>query len=153
MGTKFATTIAKRKILLLCPLPRKLLWIFSLSLRGDFALKNGGDFWWIFSGLRFPRNEARKLLKKFRGEFGAKFGAKFGTKIRRIRGTFVLRLFWCKILRHSTFSTEGFFGFGRAAITVSTKKKPGALNIFRGKGLSPRAHWSKFHLEENPGTN
>ena len=24
-----------------------------------------GDFWWIFSGLRFPQNEARKLLKNF----------------------------------------------------------------------------------------
>ena len=49
----------------LCPLPRKTLWIFFPYLPGNFALKNGGDFWWIFSGLRFPRNEARELLEKF----------------------------------------------------------------------------------------
>ena len=41
-----------------------------------------GEF---FSGLRLPRNEARKLLTKF----GAELGAKFGTKIRK---TFVLQL-------------------------------------------------------------
>ena len=29
-----------------------------------------------FSGLRFPRNEARKTLKNFRESFGAKFGAR-----------------------------------------------------------------------------
>ena len=50
---------------LLCVLSRKILWIFFSDLPGNFALKNGGDFWWIFSGLRFPRNEARKLLEKF----------------------------------------------------------------------------------------
>ena len=27
-------------------------------------MKNGGDFWLIFSGLRFQRKEAQKLLKK-----------------------------------------------------------------------------------------
>ena len=55
--------------LLFTLLSRDLLWIFSSNLPGNFALKNGGEFWWIFSGLRFPpppRNEARKLLKKFR---------------------------------------------------------------------------------------
>ena len=35
------------------------------SLPGNFALKNCGDFGWIFSGLRLPRNEARKVLEKF----------------------------------------------------------------------------------------
>ena len=50
---------------LLCPLPRKILWIFFACLAGNFALKNGRDFWWIFSGLRLPRNEARKLLENF----------------------------------------------------------------------------------------
>ena len=64
-------------------------YFFSCS-PGNFALKNGGDFWWIFSGLRLSRNEARKVLEKF----GAKFGAKFGTKIRKIRETVVLQLFW-----------------------------------------------------------
>ena len=45
--------------------PKTLLWNFSLNLPGNFALKDGGDFWWTVSGLRFPRNEARKLLKNF----------------------------------------------------------------------------------------
>ena len=45
--------------------PEKCLWIFFSYLPGNLALNNGGDFWWIFSGLRFPPNEARKLLKKF----------------------------------------------------------------------------------------
>ena len=61
---------------------------FSL-LPGNFAFKNGGIFLVNFSGLRLPRNEARKVLEKF----GAKFGAKFGTKIRKIREAFVLQLF------------------------------------------------------------
>ena len=42
---------------------------FSSDLPGDSALKNGGDFWWIFSGLRFPGNTVRytdrKVLKNF----------------------------------------------------------------------------------------
>ena len=50
---------------LLCLLPRRILWIFFSCLPGNFALKNGGDFWWIFSGLRLPRNEAREILEKF----------------------------------------------------------------------------------------
>ena len=28
-----------------CPLSRKRLWIFSSNLHGNFALKNGGNFW------------------------------------------------------------------------------------------------------------
>ena len=54
--------------LLLCLLSRNILWIFFSYLPGNFALKKGRDFWWIFSGLRFLGNEARKFLKKF-GEF------------------------------------------------------------------------------------
>ena len=72
-------------------LPRKLLWIFSLNLPGNFALKNGGDFGEFFP-VSVPR-EARKLLKKFGEIRRAKFGAKFGMKIRKIRENFVLQLF------------------------------------------------------------
>ena len=75
----------ERKNVLLCLLSRRILWIFFSCLPGNFALKNGGDFWWIFSGLRLPRNEARKSPREIRGKFGANFGAKFGTKIRKIR--------------------------------------------------------------------
>ena len=82
--------------MLLCLLSRNILWIRFLCLPGNFALKKGGDFWWIFSGLRFPRNEARKLLEKFGENSEQNSGAKFGTKIRKIRGAFVLQLFWPK---------------------------------------------------------
>ena len=41
---------------------RDFFFCFS-NLPGNFALKNGGDFWGIFSGLRFPRNKARKILE------------------------------------------------------------------------------------------
>ena len=68
---------------------------FSLrSCLGILQVKNGGDFWWIFSGLRFPRNEARKVLKKFGENSEQNSGQKFGTRIRKIRGVFVLQLFW-----------------------------------------------------------
>ena len=88
-------SIWETQIFLLC-LQKNFVNIFS-CLPGNFALKDGGDFWWIFSGLRLPRNEARKVLEKFRGKFGAKFGEKFGTKYRKIRETFVLQLSWPKI--------------------------------------------------------
>ena len=62
---------------LLCLLSRKPLWIFSSTLPGNFALKNGGIFWWIFPGLRFPQNEARKLLKNFGENSEQNSGRKF----------------------------------------------------------------------------
>ena len=41
-----------------CPLSRKLLWIFSSNLPGNFAVKMAGSFSHTFSGSRrFPRNE------------------------------------------------------------------------------------------------
>ena len=43
-----AQRILRRHFLLLCLLSRRILWIFFPCLTGNFALKNGGDFWWIF---------------------------------------------------------------------------------------------------------
>ena len=62
---------------------RNILWIFSSCLPGNFALKNGGDFWWIFSGLRFPRNEARNIPEKFGENSEQKFGANPGRKFEK----------------------------------------------------------------------
>ena len=62
----------------------------------EFCIEKWRGFWWIFSGLHLPR--CTKTHQKIRGKLGAKFGAKFGTKIQKIRGTFVLQLFWPKIL-------------------------------------------------------
>ena len=56
--------------LLRCLLSRKLLWFFSSTLPGDLALKNGGAFEWIFRGLRFSGNRARKVLEEI-GKLGA----------------------------------------------------------------------------------
>ena len=79
--------------------PENFWWIFSSNSPGNFALKNGGDFWYFFAGLRLPRDKARKLLKNL-GKFGAKFGVKFGEKFWKVRETFVLQLFWPKKLSH-----------------------------------------------------
>ena len=49
-----------------------------------------GIFGEFLASLRFSRNKARKLFKKFGAKLGAKLGAKFGANIRRIRGTFDL---------------------------------------------------------------
>ena len=68
---------------LLCLLSRRILWIFFSCLSGNFSLKNGGDFWWIFSGLRFPRNEARKILEKFGKNSEQNSGQNSGRKFEK----------------------------------------------------------------------
>ena len=50
---------------------------FFFKFTWEFALKNGGDFWWIFSGLRFPLSKAQKLLKDFRENSEQNSGGKF----------------------------------------------------------------------------
>ena len=70
-------------ILLLWPLSRNILWIFSSRLPGNFALKNGGDFSWFFSGLRLPQSEARKLLKTFGENSEQNSGQNSGRKIEK----------------------------------------------------------------------
>ena len=68
---------------LLCLLSRRILWIFFSCLPGNVALKNGGDFWWIFSGLRLPRNEARKVLEKFGKNSEQNSGQNSGRKFEK----------------------------------------------------------------------
>ena len=67
-------------ILLLRPLSRKLLWTFLRICPGILHLKNGRFFWWIFFWSLFPTKRSTKTR----------------TKIRKIRGTVVLQLFWPK---------------------------------------------------------
>ena len=92
-------------IFLLRLLPRRILWIFSSCLPGNFALKNGGDFWWIFSGLRLPRNEARKVLEKFRENSEQNSGQNSGRKFEKFG-----KLSFCN------FSGLTFFGSTLGAI-------------------------------------
>ena len=68
---------------LLCLLSRRILCIFFPWLPGNFALKNGGDFWWISSGLRLPRNEARKILEKFGENLEQNSGQNSGRKFEK----------------------------------------------------------------------
>ena len=71
------------KYLLLCLLSRNILWIFFPCLPGNFALKKGRDFGGFFSGLRFPRNEARKLLERFGENSGQNSGQNSGRKFEK----------------------------------------------------------------------
>ena len=58
----------------LCLLSRNILWIFFLRIcLGILHWK----IRWIFSGLRFPRNEAQKLLEKFGENSERNSGQKF----------------------------------------------------------------------------
>ena len=49
-----------------------------------------GEF---FSGLRLPRNEARKVLEKFGENSEQNSGQNWGRKFEKNRETFVLQLF------------------------------------------------------------
>ena len=68
---------------LLCLLSRNFLRIFFPRLPGNFALKNGGNFWWIFSGLRFPGNEARRILEIFGESSEQNSGQNSGQKFEK----------------------------------------------------------------------
>ena len=63
--------------------PEEFCEYFFACLPGNFALKNGGDFWWIFSGLRLPRNEARKILEKFGKNSEQNSGQNSGRKFEK----------------------------------------------------------------------
>ena len=65
----------------------------------EFCIEKWRGFLVNFSGL-FPKKRSTKTPQKIRG----KFGAKFGTKIRKIRGIFVLRLFWPNNIQKKTSS-------------------------------------------------
>ena len=69
---------------LLPALQKHFVNIFSSYLPGNFALKNGGDFWQIFPGLRFPRNEAQKILEKFGENSEQNSGQNPGQKLKSL---------------------------------------------------------------------
>ena len=68
-------------------------WEFCIEKWRGFLV----NFFWSPS----PTKRSTKSPRKIRGKFGAKFGAKFGTKIRKIRETFVLQLFWPNFFQSS----------------------------------------------------
>ena len=70
-----STPCAYNQAVTLPALQNFFLWFVFSYLPGNFELENGGDFRWVFSGLRFLRNEARKLVKnsgKIRGKIRGK---------------------------------------------------------------------------------
>ena len=90
--------IQPRLKLSLCLLSRRILWIFFLVFAWEFCIEKWRGFLLNCFWSPSPTKRNTKNPRKIREKFGAKFGAKFGTKIRKIRGTFVLQLFWPKKL-------------------------------------------------------
>ena len=77
-------------------------WEFCIEKWRGFLV----NFFWSPS----PTKRSTKNPRKIRGKFGAKFGAKFGTKIRKIRETFVLQLFYPAVRGSLSFRRRVGFG-------------------------------------------
>ena len=95
-------------------------WGFCIEKWRGFLV----NFFWSPS----PTKRSTKTPGKLRG----KFGAKFGTKIRKIRGTFVLQLFWPKAIpptkktrrRRSGLSSFAIANRKHLSLDVNTLKAP-----------------------------
>ena len=74
--------------------PEKFCEYFFFVFPWEFCVEKWRGFLVDFFWSPFPTKRSTKTPQKIRGKFGKEFGAKSGTKIRKIRGTFVLRLFW-----------------------------------------------------------
>ena len=85
----------KFKIVTLPTLQKHFVNIFFV-FAWEFCIEKWRGFLVNFFWSPFPTKRSTKNPRKIRGKFGAKFGAKSGTKIWKIRGTFVLQLFWPK---------------------------------------------------------
>ena len=125
--TNIGTILKKIGNVLLCLLSWKLLWIFSSNLPEDFALKNGGVFWWIFSGLRFPRSDARKLHKKFRENSEQNSGQNPGRKSEKFR-----ELSFCNF-SDLKCPTKGQIGTDDSPFQTPPVHRP--LIFFRGRSV------------------
>ena len=92
----------------------------------------------------FPRKEARKLLKHFRGEFGAKFGEKIGTNFEKFGELSFCNFFKRRLLQKS----EGNF----------SEQSPGEFSggflvfFFWGGGRFPWKKDERIH-PKNPRQN
>ena len=83
----------KRPIIDLPALQKNFMNIFFV-FAWEFCIEKWQGFLVNFFWSPSPTKRSTKSPRKIRGKFGAKSGAKFGTKIRKIRETFVLQLFW-----------------------------------------------------------
>ena len=66
--------------------PERFCEYFSSYLPGDLALKSGGDFRWIFCGLRFLGNITLKILEKFGGKSEENSAGNPGRKLKEFGG-------------------------------------------------------------------
>ena len=66
-----------------CLFSGKLLWIFSSNLPGNLALKNGGDFWWVFVWSPFPTKRSAKTPQKFGEDSEQNSGQNRGRKFEK----------------------------------------------------------------------
>ena len=83
-----------RRHVVALPALQKTFVDFFFEFAWEFCVeKMPGIFGAFLSGLLFPRNEARKLLKEFGENSEQNSGQDSGTKIRKIQGTFILQLF------------------------------------------------------------
>ena len=80
------------------PAPQKDFVNIFLVFAWEFCIEKWRGFLVNFFWSQFPTKRSTKTPRKIRGKFGAKSEIKFGTKIWKIRGTFVLQLFWPNIL-------------------------------------------------------
>ena len=77
---------------LLGPLSRKLLWLFSSNLPGNFALKNAGQVLVNFFWSPFPTKRSTTTPQKLRGNSEQNSGQTPEGEFEKIRGTFVVQL-------------------------------------------------------------
>ena len=107
-------------ILTLPPPPRKLLWIFFFGFAWGFCIQKCRGFLvsFFFSGLRFPRNEARKLLERF------------GKNRSKLRG---------KIRDENSKNSENF----RSATFSDVTYIPQNIKVGIGNGIGNRIHCGK----------
>ena len=98
------------------PALQKNFVIFFSCLPGKFALKNGGDCWWNFSGLhlprRAPRNKARKVLEKFGENSEQNSGHNSGRNIEKFG-----KLSFCNFLDPKNRSLSMLFSSKIAALS------------------------------------
>ena len=109
-------------------------WEFCIEKWRGFLV----NFFWSLS----PAKRSTKSPRKIRGKFGAKSGAKFGPKIRKIRETFVLQLFWPKssLLRTLLRSTCLYWKPLQAPSKNPSKKHLLFKNLLRTLLRSVRLH-------------
>ena len=151
---KKGTTHKKARKIVTLPALQKTFVDFFSGFAWGFCIEKCRGFLVNFFWSPFPTKRSTKTPQKIRGKFGVKFGAKFGTKIRKIRETFVLRLFWPKKSQNDKneeieIKRQGLEGQGNAQIipqeyfSVLARVVMQARHVFAPKWIPPRI-WCEY---------